>query len=190
MNAIAHRDYTSNGSIQIMIFSDRVEIWNPGHLPPNLTIDDLFSEHSSIPTNPLIAESLFLAQYIEKVGSGTVDIIRICQEVGLPLPKFQIQGGNFVFTVYRASVEVPVEVPVEVSVEVSVKLTPTEERIISFLKSGEYQTKEILNYLGYEKKTGNYRKAIGKLLELKIIEMTKPDIPNTKNQEYRLVKND
>ena len=33
VNAIAHRDYTSNGSIQIMLFRNRLEIWNPGALP-------------------------------------------------------------------------------------------------------------------------------------------------------------
>lgn len=35
VNAVAHRDYTSNGSIQVMLFSDRLEVWNPGTLPPS-----------------------------------------------------------------------------------------------------------------------------------------------------------
>jgi predicted HTH transcriptional regulator len=26
VNAVAHRDYTSNGSVQVMVFADRVEI--------------------------------------------------------------------------------------------------------------------------------------------------------------------
>lgn len=34
VNAVAHRDYTSNGSVQVMRFADRLEIWNPGTLPP------------------------------------------------------------------------------------------------------------------------------------------------------------
>jgi len=38
VNAVAHRDYTSNGSVQVMLFSDRLEIWNPGTLPPSLTL--------------------------------------------------------------------------------------------------------------------------------------------------------
>lgn len=32
-NAVAHRDYTSNGSVQVMLFRDRLEVWNPGQLP-------------------------------------------------------------------------------------------------------------------------------------------------------------
>ena len=27
-NAVAHRDYTSNGSVQVMLFRDRLEVWN------------------------------------------------------------------------------------------------------------------------------------------------------------------
>jgi len=30
VNAVAHRDYTSNASVEVMLFADRLEIWNPG----------------------------------------------------------------------------------------------------------------------------------------------------------------
>ena len=32
VNAVAHRDYTSNGSVQVMLFADRMEVRNPGRL--------------------------------------------------------------------------------------------------------------------------------------------------------------
>ena len=35
VNAVAHRDYNSNGSVQVMLFADRLEISNPGRLTPN-----------------------------------------------------------------------------------------------------------------------------------------------------------
>ena len=34
VNAVAHRDYASNASVQVMLFADRLEVWNPGELPP------------------------------------------------------------------------------------------------------------------------------------------------------------
>ena len=37
VNAITHRDYTSNASVQVMLFADRLEVWNPGELPPPFT---------------------------------------------------------------------------------------------------------------------------------------------------------
>jgi predicted HTH transcriptional regulator len=59
VNAIAHRDYTSNGSVQGLVFADRVEVWTPGHLPPSLTLAQLRQPHGSIPANPLLAEPGF-----------------------------------------------------------------------------------------------------------------------------------
>lgn len=88
VNAVAHRDYTSNASVQVMLFADRLEIWNPGELPPVLTPERLREPHASIPRNPLIAEPLFLAHYVEKAGTGTLDMIDRCRESGLPEPQF------------------------------------------------------------------------------------------------------
>jgi len=74
VNAVAHRDYTSNASVQVMLFSDRLEVWNPGELPPGLTPEKLRLPHPSIPRNLLIAEPLYLTHYIEKAGTGTLDL--------------------------------------------------------------------------------------------------------------------
>lgn len=101
VNAIAHRDYTSNASVQVMLFADRLEIWNPGHLPAALTVEALRRPHASIPRNPLIAEPLFLTGYIERAGTGTLDIIGLCQEAGLRPPEFRHDGGQFVQTIWR-----------------------------------------------------------------------------------------
>ena len=53
VNAIAHRDYNSNASVEIRLFADRLEIWNPGALPGTLTIASLREDHPSVPYNPL-----------------------------------------------------------------------------------------------------------------------------------------
>ena len=101
VNAVAHRDYTSNASVQVMLFADRLEVWNPGELPPSLTPERLREPHASIPRNPLIAELLYLARYIEKAGSGTLDMIERCGEAGLPPPDFEERAGQFVTTIWR-----------------------------------------------------------------------------------------
>ena len=93
VNAVAHRDYTSNGSVQVMVFADRVEIWNPGSLPPSLSLAQLRQPHGSVPANPLLAEPLYLAQYIERLGTGTADMIRRCREAGLSEPVFSLDDG-------------------------------------------------------------------------------------------------
>jgi ATP-dependent DNA helicase RecG len=101
VNAIAHRDYASNASVQIMLFADRLEIWNPGELFPPLTTEALRKPHPSIPRNPLIAEPLFLARYIERAGSGTLDMIELCRAAGLPPPEFRQEQGQVIQTIWR-----------------------------------------------------------------------------------------
>ena len=102
VNAVAHRDYTDNGSVQVMLFSDRLEVRNPGRLPPPLTLEGLREAHRSVPGNPLLAESLYLGEYIERMGTGTLDMIRRCVGAGLPEPEFAVTGG-FVTTIRRAA---------------------------------------------------------------------------------------
>ena len=103
VNAVAHRDYTSNGSVQVMLFADRLEIRNPGRLPAPLTLEMLREAHNSVPGNPLLAGSLYQTAYIERMGTGTLDMIRRCAEAGLPEPEFAVTDG-FVTTIRRAVV--------------------------------------------------------------------------------------
>ena len=101
VNAIAHRDYFSNASVEVRLFADRLEVWNPGGLPGTLTLDDLRDAHPSVPNNPLIAESPYLTRYIEKAGSGTQRMIELCREARLPEPTFELRAGSFVTTLWR-----------------------------------------------------------------------------------------
>ena len=103
VNAVVHRDYADNASVQVMLFADRLEIRNPGRLPPPLTLEKLRTAHSSVPANPLLAEPLYLAEYIERMGTGTLDMIRRCAEAGLPEPEFAVADG-FVATIQRPAV--------------------------------------------------------------------------------------
>ncbi len=101
VNAVAHPDYTSNGSVQVMLFSDRLEVWNPGTLPPSLTLEKLRHPHGSVPGNPLLAEPLYLTKYIECMGTGTGDMIARCRKAGLKEPWFTLTDG-FVITLRPA----------------------------------------------------------------------------------------
>ena len=102
VNAVAHRDYTENGGVQVMLFSDRLEVWNPGRLPPSLTPRKLRVAHRSIPGNPLLARGLYLVRYIEQMGTGTLDMIRRCREAGLPELEFDV-AGDFIVRIRRPS---------------------------------------------------------------------------------------
>ena len=100
VNAVVHRDYTDNSSVQVMLFADRLDVMNSGRLPPPLTVEKLRVPHESVPRNPLLAESMYLRGYIERMGTGTVDMIRRCTAAGLQEPEFAASGG-FVTTIRR-----------------------------------------------------------------------------------------
>lgn len=102
VNAVAHRDYESPSSIQVRVFPDRVEVWNPGKLPQELNADDLKRLHPSLPRNPLIFKQLYRVAFVEDVGGGTMDVVNKCISSGLPEPVFEEKMGNFVATLWRS----------------------------------------------------------------------------------------
>lgn len=81
---------------------DRLEIWNPGCLPEGITIARLSKPHHSIPPNPLLATPIYLAGYIERMGTGTGEIIKTCKEMCLRTPEFS-QHENFRVVIWRTS---------------------------------------------------------------------------------------
>ncbi len=137
VNAVAHRDYHSNASVEVRLFPDRLEVWNPGSLPGTLTPESLREDHPSVPYNPLIAESLYLVRYIERAGSGTQAMIELCRDAGLPEPDYQARHGSFVVTLWRdwLTDEVVARFGLSDRQKVAVALVKSKGRI----SSGEYQ---------------------------------------------------
>jgi len=134
VNAVAHRDYTSNASVQVMLFPDRLEILNPGKLPVGLTIEELYYAHRSIPANPLIADTLYFNGTIDKVGTGTGDIVELCMQMGLKQPKFK-QGSGFEAILYRKNFSNhPIDqAAIQVTPQVAPQVTPQVKKLLSVL---------------------------------------------------------
>ena len=111
INAICHRDYAATGTVQVRVYDDRLEVWNPGTLPPDITIEDLYKEHSSHPRNPRLAAALHRARLIEHWGTGTLRIVQACEDRRMPRPEFITQGRSFIvrFTKAPAEVRIPAE---------------------------------------------------------------------------------
>jgi len=101
VNAVAHRDYTQPAAIQVSVFSDRIEVRNPGGLLPPLTPESLSHPHSSVIRNHRLAEALYLTRYIEKYGTGTLMMIQEASAHGLPAPEFEALPGEFMVVVWR-----------------------------------------------------------------------------------------
>lgn len=182
VNAVAHRDYTSNGSVQVMLFKDRLEILNPGQLPDKLTVANLKYSNKSIPRNPLLANALYFAGYIEKVGTGIPDMLTNCKLAGLNEPDFKVDDG-FKVTIYRTGEAAPQAAP-----QATPQATPQAEPIrrVVFVIKDERTRGEIQELLGLKDRKSFIENYLNPALENNYIEMTLPETPTSPNQRYRL----
>jgi len=182
VNAVTHRDYTSNASVQVMLFADRLEVWNPGELPPTLTIAALRLPHASIPHSPLIAEPMFLATYAEKAGSGILDMIKLCRAAGVRAPDFRQDAGQFVQTIWR-----PKTVhALAGSAQVTEQVTEQVGRLLTVLQKRTLKGTEVMEKLGLLHRPTFVYSYVQPAMERGLVEMTIPDKPRSRLQQYRL----
>lgn len=197
-NAVAHRDYTSNGSVQVMLFRDRLEVWNPGRLPDGFTIQKLHEMHSSEPTNPVIAHPLFLTGYIEHLGTGTTDMIADCEEYGLLTPDF-IQAEDFRTIIWRKKKvselgEKVTELDEKVIEQAAksnraeqksnrVHLTAKQQKVLKFCDETPRTAQEILEMVGVKYQTRTLQQYVTKLVLAGVLRPTTTH-KNDSNRKY------
>ncbi len=187
VNAVAHRDYASNGSVQVMLFADRLEVWNPGGLPPSLTLEKLRLPHGSVPGNPLLAEPLYLTKYIERMGTGTGDMIRRCREAGLREPRYAISDG-FVTTIWRKPEATPAQPESRPESQPESQPESLELRVLSLLADQPLSKSALSGALGQKEISGHLNRLIRVLLADQTVAYTLPDKPNSRLQQYRITE--
>ncbi len=100
VNAVAHRDYKLTGrSIEIRMYTDRLEIISPGGLPAHITLDNIVEEHYS--RNPRLVNGLYQWGYIEELGLGIDRMIEDMMSGGHPPPTFDAKGHRFSVVLYN-----------------------------------------------------------------------------------------
>ena len=101
LNALCHRWYEHyNMTIGLAIYDDRIEIENPGMMPPQIDMEHIEQAHYSSPHNPRMANVLYQTGYIENWGSGIQRIIATCQKYDVALPTWQQMPGNVVVVTF------------------------------------------------------------------------------------------
>jgi ATP-dependent DNA helicase RecG len=80
VNAIAHRDYTINAPIRLLIFQDRLEFRTPGKLPNTVTIERIRLGGAHVLRNPSIYNLLARMGLVTDLGSGVRRIIKSVKE--------------------------------------------------------------------------------------------------------------
>ena len=187
INAVAHRDYNSKGSIQVSVFKNRVEISNPGTLPPELDISDLKEPHSSYPHNPLLAGCMFLTGEIERFGTGTSEMYNLIKERGLKPPLISLDEG-FKLTIWRPSADTVHDTIHDTIHDISSTFTEIAElthRLVLVIQ-GEMSRAQLMEILELKNRSHFSISYLEPALKEELIEMTLPEKSKSKNQKYRL----
>lgn len=70
-NALVHRDYFVSAPVRVFVFCDRIEIISPGHLPNNLTVENIKAGNSNT-RNPALASFAYQILPYRGFGSGII----------------------------------------------------------------------------------------------------------------------
>lgn len=98
-NALIHRDYFVPAPIRIFVFSDRVEIISPGHLPNHLTVDNIKAGNSNI-RNPVLASFATKLLPYRGLGNGVRRAVKAYPHIDFLDDR---EGNQFIATIKRVN---------------------------------------------------------------------------------------
>jgi len=187
MNAVMHRDYSSNTPTKFYQYNDRLEIVNPGGLYGNARPEN-FPDVNDY-RNPVIAEALKVFGYVNKFNRG---IARVQKEL--------VDNGNgkAVFEVNKVtvfSVNVTNAKPLNVSDNVSREVdggVKFEDAVVSdkslivlrLCIDNKCTNKELLTQVGVTNQTNNVRSIINPLIDLGLLTPVVEDMNRVRNIRY------
>ena len=189
-NAVMHRDYFQAGAnVFVEIYSDRIEISNPGGLPKGLAPADLGT--ISVRRNLLIADLLHRIGYIEKAGTGIRRMREDAERRGCPEPQFK--GTGFFTAVFRPRPR-PEQLSgdgegaetAQATDQVGTKSGPSRDQVqlLEFTRSPRAFL-ELMEFAGRSNRTKFRDQVVRPLLKARWMEMTIPDKPRSSKQRYR-----
>ena len=147
INAVTHADYSQRGApLRISVFTDRLEVENPGLLPLGLTIEDLRRGVSKL-RNRVIGRVFHTLGLIEQWGSGIQRMTAACKDAGLAAPEFEELANRFRVTIRTAQVSQP-------------SLDETDRSILASMADGKgLATSEIAEVIGLSSRATRTRLA-------------------------------
>lgn len=205
VNALVHRDYFTSASIRILVFTDRIEIISPGHLPDSLSVDDIRHGKSNR-RNPTLSEHAFRLLPYRGLGSGIPRALDEWPQIELI---DEANGNQFTARVLRPQAqwggageqgpeqaEAPIapqvtgqvtgQVTDPVTDPVADPVTDPVVRLLQTLADGPLAPSEIQQRLELKHRPTFRTNYLRPALDRHWIEPTIPDKPNSRLQQYRL----
>jgi predicted HTH transcriptional regulator len=139
---------------------------------------------------------LFLARYIERAGTGTLDMIALCSEANIPIPESRQEIDTFIQIIRRPESQTDSQpesktlVGAQVAGQVSTKLALSRHQVEILRKCVEEGAiTDLMDIAERSDRTKFRHQVLAPLLEDGLLEMTIPDKPTSSKQKYRLTAN-
>lgn len=190
INAFGHRVIEASQSVEISILKSRIEIYNYGAFPEQVSPEQFVSGNERpIRRNPLICKTLYFSKDMETFATGLKRISDYCIKAGCKF-EFQKKPYGFCVVFYRrcsSDLGSNTQVDTQVNTQVIPKyndmvLSERELKIIEFCASPRRKA-EIAEHLGL-KSVKSIKSEIDHLLSLEILGRTIPEKPNSSKQRY------
>lgn len=180
LNALVHRDYslhTEGMPIQLIMYTDRMEIINPGGLYGRLTIDQLGNAQPDT-RNPVLVTAMETLGETENRYSGIPTIRYAMKKLSLPEPLFTDSRGKFTVTLYN-------RMPEQTEIPAGIQPIPFEDDkdLLNFCRTPRTRA-EIVEHLAIPSAQYALRRYLNPLVQTGAILMTIPDKPRSPSQQY------
>ena len=187
LNALVHRDYsfhTEGMPIQLVMYTNRIEITNPGGLYGRLTIDQLGNAQPDT-RNPVLVTAMETLGKTENRYSGIPTIRYAMKSRGLPAPVFADSRGEFSVALYNGTDSFNV-----------LRQKPEHEPayddldrkgLLAFCRTPRTRS-EILEFLDIASGQYALRRYLDPLVQAGAIQLTMPEKPRSPNQKYVTVE--
>jgi Predicted transcriptional regulator containing an HTH domain and an uncharacterized domain shared with the mammalian protein Schlafen len=144
LNAVVHKDYSKGIPIQVSVYDDKLYIANIGRLPETWTLENLMNKHASLPFNPNVADTFYLAGFIESWGRGIEQIYNTCRKDGVPVPEYTIHPGDIMVKFTAPKERVIRSKSGKVTERVTERVTEGEKQVLMLLAEDPAYTHQTL----------------------------------------------
>lgn len=195
VNAVYHRGYDVREPVEIRIHQEEMVILSyPGpDRSVNLENLRLGKAQPRRYRNRRIGEFFKELDMTEGRSTGIPKIIKAMKENGSPPPEFEFDADYSYFMVTLPIHQAVVQIKDQpdghqVTPQVTIQVTPQLEKLLRSIE-GEMSRTEIMSKIHLKDRMNFAFSYLQPAIEGKLIEMTIPDKPTSRNQKYRLTEN-
>ena len=201
VNALVHASYAERGTpIRVGFYDDRIQVDSPGLLLPGMTVDSM--RRASRLRNPSLARIFREAGIMEQWGTGVQRVYEQIAAAGLPEPRVEEVMDRLRFTIY-----VPSHAP-DAGLGADAKHQDWSQRhpdtyesrsndrhvgrydvvMLTAAEAGPVHRDALLDAAKLRHLSQNYSRHIVPLVTDRLLELTLPDKPRSRDQRYRITE--